>query len=266
MKPNKISTNKNLQYIIPPHNSESWLDYEIVNLLNINQNSVTPESDLHVVCDKPFTEKVKKILIEKGFQLYVIDSPLIATKAVSAIRFGKNQLLDGYNLFQELLLHKDLFGADNGFTGYMEFESRGSAKENIIWSDYHNPGNLKIDLPFLDPQPVSGTNFKKGDLHFSVKKIDARLQKILIDVGFYFADFIDKEDGKNISNQIYTGLHRLITIQNSKVADTLAIKKKLIEFVNKVGGAEGAVFDEPTLAYVRTKQNAVPPCSDVKVR
>jgi hypothetical protein len=262
---NLTTTYKNLGHIVAPTNSQTWLDYEIINLPK-NLGTSTPESDLHVVCDKPFSDKVKKILTDKGFQLYEIDSPLIATKAVSAIRFAKNCYIDGYNMFQELLLHPDLFGADNGFEAYMEFESRGSSKEFVKWSEYHNSQNIVIDLPFLDPQPVIGTSFKKGDLHFSVQKIDSRLQKILLDCGFYYADFLNKENNKNTKSQIYTGLHRLITIQNSKVADTLAIKRKLTEFVQQVGGAEGTIFDEPTLAYVRTKQNSVPPCSNVRIR
>jgi hypothetical protein len=242
-----------------------------VQIPNHTESRSTPESDLHIVSDKPLDNaRIKLLRDEYNFKLYEIDSTIIATKAVTSIRFDSQSRKEGYDLFQKCLLDPQLFGSDNEFKGYMEFESRNlelTGKKIVVpWSPYNNPDNLDLDLPFLNPQPVIASNFKKGDLHLSVVRVDSRLEKILLDKGFYYADFENRENNKREENGVKKGLHRILTIQSSEIRDTLAIKKKLIEFVKQVGGVSGTIVDEPTLAYVRTKQNSVPPCSNVRIR
>jgi hypothetical protein len=252
-----------------PIGHKLWLDIRTVNMPRIPEGVRTPESDLHIVSDLPFSNTVSRGLRQKGMAVYDIDSPIIKTKAVSSIRFDEYSRSQGYKLFQEFLLNPELFGLENSFSGYMEFEARNldAARSKIIipWMDYHNPQNRKIDLPFLNPLSVVGTAFKRGDLHLSVSRIDRRTQQILLDAGFYYADFTNRETSKDTQGEILTGLHRVLTIQSSRIGDTLEIKRRLVDFVRLIGGVEGTILDEPTLAYVRTKRNAVPPCSNVRV-
>jgi hypothetical protein len=252
-----------------PIGHKLWLDIRTINIPKLPDGVRTPESDLHIVSDLPFSDTVSRVLRQKGLVIYNIESPIIKTKAVSSIRFDEYSRSQGYELFQEFLLHPDFFGLENGFSGYMEFEARNleptKSKILIPWVDFCNPHNRKIDLPFLNPLPVVGTAFKRGDLHLSVSRIDRRTQQILLAKGFYYADFTNRETSKDIQGEILTGLHRVLTIQSARIGDTLEIKRRLVDFVRAVGGVEGTILDEPTLAYVRTKRNAVPPCSNVRV-
>jgi hypothetical protein len=126
--------------------------------------------------------------------------------------------------------------------------------------------NIELELPHLDPQLVEGNNFKRADLHLIVSKIDKRLEQKLLDLGFYYADFINKEGDKKIKGNIQSGLHRALTIQNTQISATNKIKKVLHNYIQRFGGVEGKIFVEPVLLYVRTKDNAVPPCSDVRIK
>lgn len=251
--------------LILPEGYESWLDIRTLILPEIKDRQSTPETDLHIVSDQPFDLIRTGILSLRGFALNQVESTIIPTKAVATINYNEFSRKEGYRTFQDCLLDEDLFGRENDFQGYMEFES-WTPELIIPWSEYRNPNNLKLELPYLDPKSVNGNSFKRADLHLTVTKIDKIVEEQLLSLGFYYADFTNKEVDKNINSEIQTGLHRVLTIQNARISDTFKIKNLLENYIRQVGGVEGKIFVEPVLLYVRTKNNAVPPCSNVRIR
>jgi hypothetical protein len=257
--------NSTLTKLTLPEDYKSRLDIRTLYYPKFEVSTLSPESDLHIVSTQPFDSTVSRILKQRGFAFNDVESTLIPTKAVASINYAKNSRSQGYRDFQECLLEKGLFGESNGFEGYMEYE--GWTPEIIVnWKDYNNPNNVELELPQLDPKKVIDNNFKRGDLHLVVSKIDIRLEQKLFDLGFYYADFTNKENSKDDISKVKTGLHRAFTIQNTEIRNTNKIKQVLQNYILDFGGVEGKIFIEPVLLYVRTRQNSVPPCSGVRVR